>query len=87
MHPDTHLIFDGYEIAPLKNVVETAKRLHGLLPQIKMISWDWSLDRNNVPVLIEINISGQAVWFNQMVNGESIFGDHTEYFANMIRKK
>lgn len=84
-HPDTNVYFDGYEIAPLKNVVETAKQLHGLMPQIKMISWDWAIDQNDVPVMIEINISGQSVWFPQMLNGEPIFGEHTEYFANLIR--
>lgn len=85
-HPDTGVIFDGYEIAPLRNVVETAGRLHRLIPQIKMILWDWSIDQNEVPIMIEINISGQSVWFPQMLNGESIFGEHTEYFANLIRE-
>lgn len=85
-HPDSGVVFEGYEIRPLKNVVEIAERLHGLMPQIKMISWDWSIDRNNVPIMVEVNISGQAVWFPQMLNGEPIFGEHTEYFANLIRE-
>lgn len=86
-HPDSGVVFDGYEIPPLEKVVTTALELHGRIPQIKMISWDWAIDTNDTPVLIEINISGQSVWFPQMLNGEPIFGEHTEYFANMIRGK
>jgi hypothetical protein len=86
-HPDTGVLFDGYAIPPLADVTRTALQLHGRLPQIKMISWDWSIDKNDDPVLIEINISGQSVWFPQMLNGEPIFGDNTEYFADLIRRK
>lgn len=85
-HPDTGILFKGYSIEALKNIVAQAERLHGSMPQIKMISWDWSLDINNVPVLIEINISGQSVWFPQMLNGEGVFGEYTEYFASLIKE-
>lgn len=85
-HPDTHVVFNGYSIPSLKNVTDIAMDLHGRIPQVKMISWDWSVDQNEMPVLIEINISGQAVWFPQMLNGESLFGEQTEFFANLIKR-
>lgn len=85
VHPYSQVKFEGYDISPLCKVVEVAHRLHGYVPMLKMISWDWSLDENNTPVLIEMNISGQSVWFPQMVNGQSFFGENTEYFANMIK--
>lgn len=85
LHPDSRLVFKGYSIPPLQKVIEQAKKLHAFLPQIKMISWDWAIDTEDMPVLIEINISGQSVWFPQMLNGESVFGEYTEYFANMIK--
>ena len=85
VHPYSKVRFEGYDMSPLMNIVEVAKRLHGYVPMLKMISWDWSLDENDTPVLIEMNISGQSVWFPQMVNGKSFFGEHTEYFANMIK--
>lgn len=84
-HPYSHIRFENYDISPLKKVVEVAYRLHGYVPMLKMISWDWSLDENDTPVLIEMNISGQSVWFPQMVNGESFFGENTQYFANMLK--
>lgn len=85
-HPYSKIKFEDYDISPLKSIVEVAHRLHGYIPMLKMISWDWSLDENDLPVLIEINIAGQAVWLSQMVNGESFFGENTKYFANMLRK-
>lgn len=85
VHPYSKVKFEGYDISPLRKIVEAAYRLHGYVPMLKMISWDWSLDENNTPVLIEMNISGQSIWFPQMVNGESFFGENTEYFANMIK--
>lgn len=86
IHPYSKIRFEGYDISPLKNIVEVAHRLHGSIPMLKMISWDWSLDEKDKPVLIEINIAGQAVWLSQMVNGESFFGENTKYFANMLRQ-
>ena len=85
-HPDTGVTFEGYEIKKLRDIKELATRLHGRIPMIKMISWDWTIDSNETPVLIETNLSGQSVWFPQMVNGEPFFGDNTPYFANLIRK-
>lgn len=84
-HPYSHIRFENYDMSPLKKIVEVAYRLHGYVPMLKMISWDWSLDENDMPVLIEMNISGQAVWFPQMVNGESFFGENTVYFANLLK--
>ena len=86
VHPYSKIRFEGYDISPLRRIVEVAHRLHGYVPMLKMISWDWSLDENDMPVLIEMNISGQSVWFPQMVNGESFFGVNTKYFANLIKK-
>lgn len=84
-HPYSGITFENYDIAPLQKIVEVAKRLHGRVPMLQMISWDWSLDENNIPVLIELNISGQSIWFPQMLNGVPFFGERTEYFANLIR--
>lgn len=84
-HPYSHVRFGNYDISPLKKIVKVAYKLHGYVPMLKMISWDWSLDENDMPVLIEMNISGQSVWFPQMVNGESFFGENTKFFANMLK--
>lgn len=77
-HPDSNVIFKGYRISKVSEVIEAAKKLHMKVPSIKMISWDLSIDHNGEIVLIEINTTDQSVWFPQMVNGKSIFGENTE---------
>lgn len=85
-HPDTGFKFAGHKITHMPKLVEGAKELHAILPHLKMISWDLCLDFDDKPVLIEMNTVGQSVWFPQMVNGESMFGEHTPYMLNIISK-
>lgn len=78
-HPYSHIKFENYDMAPLKKIVEVAYKLHGYVPMLKMISWDWSLDENDIPVLIEMNISGQSVWFPQMVMERAFWQEYTVF--------
>jgi hypothetical protein len=84
-HPDTNIEFNGYGIDGVQDIYESAKVLHGFSPHIGMISWDFTLDINNTPVLIEANFIGQSVWFPQIVTGKPIFGDDAEYILNKIK--
>ena len=86
-HPTTGIVFEGYKIQPLKEIICCAQRLHGYIPMIKMISWDWTLDENNIPVLIETNLTGQAVWLPQLTNGLPMFGENTNYFLKLIKNR
>lgn len=43
----------------------------------KLISWDFSIDTNSNPILIEANLYGGELDFHQMCNGP-IFGDYKE---------
>ena len=61
-----------------------AIRLHERIPQLGIISWDFSINAKKQVTLIEVNTRDQAVWFPQMVNGESFFGEHTPYFLSII---
>ena len=48
---------------------------------------DLTLDRDNVIVLIEVNTIGQTVWFPQMANGKSAFGDNTAEILHTLKSK
>lgn len=85
-HPDTHIAFDGYHIEGVSERIETAKRLHAMIPQLKMLSWDMAYDEDNNVVVIEVNTTGQSVWFPQMVTGESVFGEYTADMLKLIKK-
>ena len=85
-HPDSHIKFDGYVIPKIKEVLKIAYRCHEKTPYVNIISWDFAIDEFENINLIEANMYGHGIWFPQMVNGESAFGDNTEYMLSLIRK-
>ena len=77
-HPDTHTVFDGYVIPQIPRMLELAHKMHARVPQLKVMSWDLTLDEQGTVVLIEVNTIGQTLWFPQMINGRGAFGENTE---------
>ena len=49
----------------------------------RLISWDFAIDENGEPMLIEMNISYGELDFHQLCNGP-IFGDKTEDVLNEV---
>ncbi len=84
-HPDSKVVFEGKKVTRISALIEKAKELHQCVPYLGIVSWDLSLDFNDVPVLIEMNTTGQSAWFCQMVNGEPLFGDDTEKILKKIK--
>lgn len=84
-HPDTGIVFDGYKIEGVNKLPEAAKSLHGYTPHIGIISWDFTLNKDNMPVLIEANYTGQAVWLAQITSGKPFFGDQTKDILNLLK--
>lgn len=85
-HPDTGTVFKNHTLPEIGKLIETAKEMHEKTPHMRIISWDFTLDEQNNIVLLEFNLSGQSVWFPQMVSGKAIFGNNTERMIRMIRK-
>lgn len=86
-HPDSHVLFNNYHISNVDNVIKMAYECHKKLVHVGIASWDFAINQNNDIVLIEVNLGGQSIWFPQMSNGCSAFGDNTEYMLNLIRKR
>ena len=84
-HPDTHFVFKGYVIPHMAQVIEAAKRMHALLPQLGCCNWDFSLNQDGKPILIEINLRGGGCWPAQMSHGKGLFGDKTAEVLRWIR--
>lgn len=76
-HPDTHVIFEGYKIPAMNQLIESAKRMHAALPQVGIYHWDFTLDKNGNPILIEGNMGQGSLWLIQMAHGKGAFGDKT----------
>ena len=89
VHPDTGVVFDGYRIESFGRAIEAAKRMHYAMPQLGVVHWDFTIDENGEPVMIEANSFGGGVWIVQMAHGRSLFGEKTadilRYIAKMKR--
>ena len=84
IHPDSGVVFANHQIARTSEVTEIAKKLHGKLPSLGIVSWDFSVDMEGEIILIEVNLSSQSIWFPQYANGCGIFEDNTEKMIRMI---
>lgn len=86
-HPDSGVVFEDYQIVGVEKIIECAKELHGLTPHLEMISWDFMIDANENPVLIEANYWGQAVWLTQIIHGKPFFGINMDRVLKLIKEK
>lgn len=86
-HPNTHIKFEGYRVEGIEKIISASKSLHAMLPQLKIISWDMSIDEKGRVIVIEINTTGQSIWFPQMVNGVGVFSNDTPMMLKMISGK
>lgn len=88
-HPDSHLQFEGYRIELLPRVIEAAKALHETLPQIGCVNWDFTIDTDGNPTLIEANMAngkqGGSIWLVEMAHGCGAFGDNTAEVLRWLR--
>ena len=85
-HPDTNVIFKGYKIARVPQVLEVAHKLQTLFPHVGCINWDLTIDENGNIVLIEGNMRNGSIWHPQMANGKSAFGDNTERILEIVKE-
>lgn len=85
-HPDSNVIFSGYVIDGFSEVLKKAHQLHSRIPYLGFVSWDFSLDSNGMPVLIEVNTYRQSAGICQRFTGKPLFGDNTVKMLEKIRK-
>lgn len=83
-HPDTGE-FAGFIVPALKEIKDLAQKLALRFCGVsKMISWDFAVDKEESPCLIEMNISFGEIDFHQLCNGP-IFGEETtDILKNVI---
>lgn len=84
-HPDTGVVFEGYELPMIPKIIDVAKTLHKMTVNIDMISWDFAVDSKGDIIVIEANNRGQSIWFPQIVHKRSLFGDDTEEMLDLIK--
>ena len=84
-HPDTKIEFKDSEIPNFPAIIKSVKKLANFVPYQRLIGWDFGIDVNGDPVLIELNI-GSGVWGHQIANGEPLFGDFSSEVKEYINK-
>ena len=84
-HPDTHTVFASHRIEHIDKVIDAAKRTHSAIPQLGVINWDFTIDSEGNPVLIEANCKNGSVWLPQMAHGVGAFGDRTAEVLRWLR--
>ena len=75
---------EGLRIPNYDKVLETALRLHKMIPYMDLIGWDIAVDEEGEPVLIELNQYPDCE-FLQIFNGP-MFGEYTDELLERISK-
>lgn len=84
VHPDSNIRFDGYYIPGIEKIISCAYSCHKRTPHTRFVSWDFTLDENLGPVLIEANMLGHTSMFPQAASGVSTFGSNTKRMVEEI---
>lgn len=72
------LSFEGLNLEHYQKIVEFVKFWHKKsFPSANLIGWDIIIDKNNNPIVIEINLDSADIAAHQIFNGP-IFADRTE---------
>ena len=86
-HPDTGIVFDGYQLPKVQRIKECAQKMHMRTPMLDFISWDFTLDEQGEIVLIEANLHAQAVWVSQIAHGKTFFDENAEAMLKYCRER
>ena len=84
IHPSSNVKFSDCHIPNFTVCKETIKRLAPRLSRFsRLTSWDFTIDTDGNPVLIEVNLAYGGLFFHQIANGP-VFGELTERVLNEI---
>jgi len=78
---DVHITgfkYSSCKIPSFSSICKIATNLHHFTPQCCIIGWDFALDKNNTPILIEANFYHPEISSQQILEGQPIFGNRTQ---------
>jgi hypothetical protein len=76
-HPNTRIKFENCSIPAFEKVAGAIKSLADVIPHQRLIGWDFGIDKNKRPVLIEVNV-GTGAWMQQVACGTPLFGNYSQ---------
>lgn len=86
-HPDTGVVFKNYEIPRIMDIFQLAKTTAKKMPWTKLIGWDFTLDENNNPILIELNMENQGIDVYQIAYNRPYFGPLNDEVLVDVKKR
>lgn len=84
-HMDTGLVFADYQLPGFQKCMEAVPALHMQIPRFRLVSWDFAIDTDGEPVLVEANLHYGQIDFHQLNNGP-LFGEDTEKILKEVFK-
>lgn len=87
VHPTTNAHFEEHYVPGFDKLILLAEHLHNRFVVFsRLISWDFAVDADGNPILIEMNATHGGISFHQMCNGP-LFGEMTkEVIAEVFNK-
>ena len=82
----TGLPFKGMQVPDWDYITKAVIGFHKHIPYANLIGWDITINKNGVPIVIEINLDSAEIEAHQIFNGQ-IFGERLEEVNNYIEKK
>ena len=79
--------YNSLRIPSFPSICDLATRLHYTTPQCCIIGWDFALDKNTTPILIEANFYHPEISSQQILEGQPIFGNRTQEVLEYCFKK
>jgi len=79
---DVGTVLDGFHIPSFHETLSLAKDLHPRLPYFNLIGWDFGIEENGQPILIEWN---RAPDLSQTAHGPA-FGEMTDEILSTVRR-
>ncbi len=78
--------FAGKEFPGYHKMVDIIRKHHSKLPYFGFVGWDFAVDENGNPHIMEYNIKGPGVLYYQYVNGP-LLGKYTEMIVDRFKNK
>jgi hypothetical protein len=85
-HPQGHT-FEGMEVPSYNQCEKIALKLSNrFVNYSRLISWDFAIDTNGTPLLIEANLTGGQLDFHQLCNGPIFSNISNEILTELFQK-
>ncbi len=82
-HPNTGLQFNEVVIPNYDKIFSLVQKLHKDFPSFRLLSWDIAVDKNDNPLLVEVNLCYGELDFHQLNNGP-VFGNDTKKILDEV---